>query len=310
MRRNQLIMIVLGLLGLVLIVWAVLGMTRGNGNQDRLRDDQLNRTSAPEPGDRCGAQGTYDLVKRELFRQAAVTRGSDASAFGSLAAYASIRVDAPVLKRNDEDVGTIVCSGRVAIDLPPGVAVVGGRRTLITDLDYAIQPAADGRGDVVSLSGAEGIVAPLATLARIGQPAPRDPVTNEVAPQVDIPGQPIGTTPPPAPVAPPASAAEAPEPAAEASARPSFNCRYARTRGEIAVCEDSGLASLDRQMASQYVSALREAGSEERRLLQQTRTRFLAYRDSCPNDSCIAAAYRGRIREIGDIMEGRWVSPR
>jgi uncharacterized protein len=44
-------------------------------------------------------------------------------------------------------------------------------------------------------------------------------------------------------------------------------------------------------------------------LLDRTRGSFLAYRNRCTNDSCIAAAYQGRIREIGDIMADRWVAP-
>ena len=45
-------------------------------------------------------------------------------------------------------------------------------------------------------------------------------------------------------------------------------------------------------------------------LLQSTRDRFLGYRDRCPNRQCIADSYVGRMREIRDIMEGRWQSPR
>ena len=59
-------------------------------------------------------------------------------------------------------------------------------------------------------------------------------------------------------------------------------------------------------MAAQYVSALRESDSAQRAQLQSTRDRFLAYRDRCGSDSCIADAYRGRITEIRDILDGRW----
>jgi len=37
-----------------------------------------------------------------------------------------------------------------------------------------------------------------------------------------------------------------------------------------------------------------------------TRERFLAYRDRCPDRTCMANAYLDRMREIRDIMEGRW----
>jgi uncharacterized protein len=72
------------------------------------------------------------------------------------------------------------------------------------------------------------------------------------------------------------------------------------------VCGDPGLAALDRQMAAQFSTALARADPEERALLQRTRSRFLSNRDGCRYDACIADAYRGRMREIGDIMAGRW----
>ena len=72
------------------------------------------------------------------------------------------------------------------------------------------------------------------------------------------------------------------------------------------VCSDSGLSALDVNMATEYRRALVSASPDERALLQSTRDRFLAYRDRCPNHQCIADAYVGRMREIRDIMEGRW----
>jgi uncharacterized protein len=121
------------------------------------------------------------------------------------------------------------------------------------------------------------------------------PLTAEPAPPTQrppTPPQPQDVGPPPAPVRPTAS--------------PSFNCGSARTRGEIAVCSDSGLAALDRQMAAQFSTAMAQGDARQRSLLQRTRTDFLRYRDNCPSNACIAQTYRGRIREIGDIAAGRW----
>jgi uncharacterized protein len=44
----------------------------------------------------------------------------------------------------------------------------------------------------------------------------------------------------------------------------------------------------------------------ERAMLTRSRNRFLAFRDRCASDACIADAYRGRIAEITDIMSGRF----
>ena len=59
-------------------------------------------------------------------------------------------------------------------------------------------------------------------------------------------------------------------------------------------------------MAAQYRRAFEQASPEQRRLLRDTAHRFYGYRDHCPNNACIGDAYVGRMREIRDIMEGRW----
>ena len=105
---------------------------------------------------------------------------------------------------------------------------------------------------------------------------------------------------PPSPDAPPRPA----------GARPSFDCAQAKTRGEIAICSNAGLAALDRNMAAQYSRSMVAATPDQQVLLRRTRDRFLGYRDRCPDNRCIGDAYVGRMREIRDIMEGRWQPPR
>jgi uncharacterized protein YecT (DUF1311 family) len=209
----------------------------------------------------------------------------------------------PVMESENEETRAVQCSGSLAIDLPPGVVAVGGRRTLMAAIDYSVQPAADGSGNVVLLRNADAIIAPLATLARVSRPAPTAPPPT---PGLDSLGQPMGNVPPDgtAPVEPPVSE-PAPQPA---RASPSFNCADARTRGERAVCADPGLAALDRQMASQFNRAMSQGDADQRALLQRTRSRFLSFRDSCRSDACIADAYNGRMREISDILADRWRS--
>ena len=55
----------------------------------------------------------------------------------------------------------VTCNGTLTLDLPPGIAVAGGRRTLSADILYTVQPAADASGNVVTLSNAEEIITPL-----------------------------------------------------------------------------------------------------------------------------------------------------
>jgi len=309
-------LVLIGALIVILLLLAYVATTR-NADQDKLTRNELAQAGqeGPQPAKAspeklCASKETYDLIKRELFRRAAQLRGSDQTAFDQLSAYAVVRMENPVLESRDSSTGGVNCSGTLSLDLPPGVAVVGGRRTLTADVDYTVQPAADGSGNVVLLRNADTIIGPLATLARVGQTpsAPQQGAQPPLsAPQSSTPPaaqQPQGA--PPQPTPPPAQ----PQPSRPApvatGARPSFDCAKARTKGEIAVCSNAGLAALDRNMADQYRGAIDHATPEQRALLRRTRDRFLAYRDRCPNRSCIGDAYVGRMREIRDIMEGTW----
>jgi uncharacterized protein YecT (DUF1311 family) len=289
--------------GLLLVALLVAYLLTGrNPDQDKLTGTgaQNEEAEAADPGKLCASKNTYDLIKRELFRRAAEVRGSDQAAFDQLAGYAVVRMENPVMESQDESTGAVNCSGSFSLDLPPGVAIVGSRRTLTSDVDYTVQPAADASGNVVLLRNADLIVTPLATLARVNEPAAGpEETTNESATeksQLDI-----GAS---------ESANKVIGPQTNAPARPSFDCSNARSKGEVAVCSDSGLAALDVNLATQYRRALSSASPQQRALLERTRDRFIAYRDRCPNNSCISDAYVGRMREIRDIMEGRWQPPR
>jgi hypothetical protein len=286
-----------GLLLLVLVV--AYFATRGDVNQDKLGNSGAAATAeAPNQEKLCASKATYDLIKRDLFRRAAQLRGSDQAAYDQLSGYAVLRMENPVMESEDNSTKAVNCSGALSLDLPPGVAVVGSRRTLSSDVDYTVQPAADGSGTVVLLRNADAIVTPLATLSRTAQaaPQPSEVATNEAAPAerpaASSPAEPAAT-----------SAPATPRPG---TTRPSFDCANARTRGELAVCSDAGLAALDRNMATQYVRSMGVATPQQQVLLRRTRDRFLGYRDRCPNNACIGDAYVGRMREIRDIMEGRW----
>lgn len=252
-------------------------------NEDALTNAQ-DEKQAPDLQSWCAAQSTYDAIRRELFRRAAQVRGTDGQAYTRLADFALLRIANPVARGINEELNSVTCSGAATLDLPPGVAAAGGRRSLPGDIEYSVQPAADGTGNVVILGNADAIVVPLATLARRGAPASAPLVPPELQNEaVEAPAQDTG------------------EPAPEQSpptASPSFDCSRARTRGEVLVCGDPGLAALDRQMAAQFSAALSDADARQRALLNRTRSRFLTFRDRCDDSECVAETYRGRMREI------------
>jgi hypothetical protein len=278
----------IALLGGVVLLLALIWFfsTNRSSNQDKITANQLTEGKAPQPEKRCSGQAVYDQIKRDLFRLAAERRGSEQAAFDQIAGVAVMRMENVVMESNDLSAATVNCSGSLSLDLPPGVALGNGSHNLRADLDYSVDSAGD-----VALRNADAIVGPLATVARVAEPAPAE--TNTVAPEGNAVAVNVQPAPPSAP-----------------PTRPSFDCARAETRGETAVCSDGGLAALDQNMSTQYRQALTTASPAQLRLLQATRDRFLAYRDRCPNRQCMADAYVGRMREIRDIMEGRWREPR
>ena len=68
------------------------------------------------------------------------------------------------------------------------------------------------------------------------------------------------------------------------------------------VCSSARLAALDRNMSSRFFSAMADGSDRTRAALRRSRVRFLAFRERCRSEACIAAAYQDRIREIRDIV--------
>ena len=305
---NPVLLALGGLVLLLLLAWLLVG--KGNPDQDKLTGSQSGQNAPPAAAaasDKfCGSRTVYDLIKRDLFRRAAQLRGGDSAAYDQVSNSAVLRMERPVLVSETKD-GLIHCSGLLSLDLPPGVAVVGGRRTLSAEVDYDIVlQTADGSGPTVLLKDADPIVTPLATLSRVAEaPATAPGLPPGEAPAIPAPTAPEPTLPRAAsPSASPVQQSAPVTPAA--TARPSFSCARARTRSEIAICNDAGLAALDRRMAVEYSRAAAVAAPDQRAVLRDTAHRFYAYRDRCPNSQCIAAAYSDRMREIRDIMEGSW----
>ncbi len=289
-----------------MIVTAALAVTAcGPRNSDKLDDDELasaeggvaNTSGTGTSDSRCTARATQDEIKRQLFARASEIRGANAENYARIAGFALLQVDGAAPAPATSSSALAECSGRATLRLPAGLRVAGGRTALSGPISYSVATGAG--GGAVTLGESDPIAIPLATLTQNRAPASRP---SPIA--VPAPADPLAPAPQSAPA--PQPAPPAPPPEIGTSARPSFDCRRARTSGERAVCDNPALAALDRSMAAQYRSAAANGGPDERRLLVQTRDRFLGFRDRCGTEACIANAYRGRMREIDDIAAGRW----
>lgn len=255
--------------------------------------------SAIDPEKLCEAQSTYDSIRRELFLRAAQAGGGDSTDMQRIADFSLLRVEAASLRGMDQESGQVVCTGMAQLQLPPQITTADGMGSLSATIDYSVLPAPDENGSTVKLGPADGITGPLSTIRGAAPPpsAAPPPASDPLAPLAgDDGGQ-------------PANGADQVSPD-RTTASPAFDCSNARTDSEQAICESPSLAALDRQMNAQFDSAVSQAGPDQLALLRSTRSRFLAYRDRCGTNACIAEAYRGRIREIRDIMNGDWQPPR
>ena len=193
---------------------------------------------------RCSSSEAFDLIKADLFRQAAALRGSNDPAFQQLAGYSVLRAQSQIVRKTDEKSGTVSCSGTIVLDLPPGVEVIGGRRSLPGKLSYSLTGREGGRPELRSLANADVIAVPLATVATTGsstgQPLPPPPVPpeqqmieeegdarpvvpNQTPPPVARPARPEARPiprPTARPTAPPPKAAQKPRPQPTAAVRP------------------------------------------------------------------------------------------
>jgi hypothetical protein len=95
----------------------------------------------------------------------------------------------------------------------------------------------------------------------------------------------------PAPADPPARATVRDGPT------PSFDCRFARTRGERMVCREPALAAADRRLAAAFDRAV--AQSANPRALMADQNRWLALRDEiAPDYEGVMGLYQDRIAEL------------
>ncbi|HQE40543.1 MAG TPA: hypothetical protein PLC55_14710 [Zoogloea sp.] len=105
-----------------------------------------------------------------------------------------------------------------------------------------------------------------------------------------------------APLAPEPGASE-PQDTLKATSNPSFDCAKAATLVENTICGDAILGELDRTLAEKF-QRMREAGIGGD-ILTTTQRMWTKDRDQCTDGSCIADAYRNRLRALDEYMVGK-----
>lgn len=268
----------------------------------------------------CASRLTYARLKEYVFDEAARIRNSDPGGLDPLAAHSIVRMDDPVVKSRDDDLNITVCTGRFVLNLPPGIQdAFNDQPVIAANVEYAAQAAADGSGLVYSMNGAEPIIYRIATLGLPTRPRPHiaaAPIAAErekEAAKIELAEarpERLPATPPPVHRKAMAAATEQrmaaraeqkPVRQAKATASPSFKCRHAKTSSEKMVCGSGSLAAADHRMSAVYYSEMASAQAGAKRALRRTRDKFLARRERCSTESCVAQVYEERVAEIRRI---------
>ena len=242
----------------------------------------------------CADSTAAGLIKRELFRRAAEIRGIDEELLGRAVRDSVVRIE-PSTKSARE--AAFDCTGWVGLDLPPGLAVDGGRTNINAEVAYGL--AGESRAlRLASLSGTERLVRTLASLG----PAPKEPDQDEPIEPVRVAA--VVRKPPEqaaSPVRPPRRVPDA----QPLQAPVTSGCGRLTSRTDQMICASGNLSSLDRQLTLLYRQSWNQADKKKRAALLGSRQRFNDRREACGSPNCMTTAYLSRLREISDIMAGR-----
>ena len=236
----------------------------------------------------CAEPSAAGLIKQELFRRAGEIRRVDSELLNQAEQVSVVRID-PSPK--DSSGAVSGCTGWVALDLPPGLAVDGGRTNLNAEVAYGLT----GGGRALRLASLTGTDRLVRTLASVG-PAPKEP-------EQDKPIEPAQVA---AVVrkAPPAQVQRRTAEARQAKATQATSA-CGGSKADQMICASGNLSSLDRQLALLYRQSWNQADEKKRAALLGSRQRFNDRRAACGSPNCMTTAYLSRLKEISDIMAGR-----
>ncbi|MGJ8537675.1 MAG: hypothetical protein ACSHW2_11020 [Parasphingopyxis sp.] len=178
---------ILGILGVI----AVAGLAYVGSMQLGLADYRHESTSDPESsegdlaemssGERlCAAQSTVDSIRQRIFARARTASNDDGALLTRLEGGTLARMEEPRLIDFDEGLEQARCEGRLILELPRGTEpAFNYSRRLNASLEYIAEPAADGRGRVYRMNGADDLIDRLADADLVTRRA--DPADKEDA---------------------------------------------------------------------------------------------------------------------------------
>ena len=161
---------ILGILGVV----AVAGLAYVGSMQLGLADYQQDEISDSDSADGdlaemsagerlCASQSTIDSIRQRIFARARTASSDNGALLTRLEDGTLARMEEPRMIDFDEGLEQARCEGRLILELPRGTEpAFNYSRRLNASLEYIAEPAADGRGRVYRMSGADDLIDRLA----------------------------------------------------------------------------------------------------------------------------------------------------
>ena len=89
----------------------------------------------------------------------------------------------------------------------------------------------------------------------------------------------------------------------------SFNCRYAKSPVEVAICQTPVLESYDEQVSRIFFGLQDDVSAREFRSVKAAQSRFIARRNRCGyNESCLARVHEDRIDALCAFADRRGIN--
>ena len=269
-RKNWLIVAGVGLLVLLIAGLFVMGRVSSDGDDAGINmaiGNDMSGVVDPKAAEAlCGAEATYRQISDSVFNKAIEQYDGDPAPLISLRKSVAVRVQYPLLRGGDQAAERTDCSGHIILDLPPTVrAAFDGAKTLEADVDFSVQPAADGSGNVVTAVGTERLVERLVGAAGLVE-----------------------------------AAREAQQQQAKTYS-PSFDCAAAATGVEQMICRDEALSSLDRGLAKRYAELKAQLSPDDWQEVADLQRNFLDKRGQCADITCVKDAYIAQGRYLDQL---------
>jgi uncharacterized protein YecT (DUF1311 family) len=223
----------------------------------------------------CGVQETYDTLNNMVFDEVIDQLDGDPVNLNDLRRSVSVNMKFPVVTELHEELERTDCSGRLVLGIPPTARkAFDGESELAADIEYSVQPSADGNGFVIRATGLDFLVNRIASAESLRK-ARR--IASNGGPQL------------------------------KKTYNPSFDCGAGLDNTERMICQDEDLSAMDRRLSQAFKQKLANYEGSSRQALLQRQRRLLTVRGNCADTACLYDWYENELdryyRSSGDAAE-------